>query len=67
MTIRAEEIWEAFKAELIVEPTDDMKEALATAIRECAERLYTDWAELQHPSGVLEEIADEVDTLESVH
>jgi hypothetical protein len=28
-----------------------------------AERLYTDLGELQHPSGVLEEIADEVDAL----
>jgi hypothetical protein len=31
MTIRAEEIWEAFCGELIVEPTEDMKEALAIA------------------------------------
>ena len=36
MTERANEIWEAFKGELIVEPTDDMKEALAAAIREIA-------------------------------
>jgi hypothetical protein len=27
---------------LIVEPTDDMKEALATAIREIADQLYFD-------------------------
>jgi hypothetical protein len=31
---RAEKIWEAFKGELVVEPTDDMREALATSIRE---------------------------------
>ena len=36
MTNTASQIWETFKAELIVEPTDDMKEALATAIREIA-------------------------------
>jgi len=36
MTDAAYKVWEAFKAELIVEPTDDMKEALATAIREIA-------------------------------
>ena len=60
-SIRAEEIWETFKAELIVEPTDDMKEALATAIRVVADRLCTDWGELQHPSTVLEEIADELE------
>lgn len=36
MTERSQKIWEAFKGELIVEPTDDMREALATAIREIA-------------------------------
>jgi hypothetical protein len=63
-TYRAEEIWKAFKAELIAEPTDDMREALATSIRVVAERLYTDLGELQHPSAVLEEIADELEQLE---
>jgi hypothetical protein len=62
-TYRAEEIWKAFKGELIVEPTEDMRQALATSIRVVAERLYTDLGELQHPSAVLEEIADEVDAL----
>ena len=33
---RAEQVWQAFKGELIVEPTEDMKQALATAIREIA-------------------------------
>jgi len=64
MTYRAEQIWEAFCGELIVEPTDDMRQALATAIRVVAERLYTDLPELGHPSTVLEEIADELDALE---
>ena len=63
MTYRAEQVWEAFGGELIVEPTEDMRQALATAIRVVAERLYTDCGELQHPSAVLEEIADEVDAL----
>ena len=36
MTNTAYQIWETFKAELIVEPTDDMKEALASSIREIA-------------------------------
>ena len=31
MTYRAEQIWEAFCGELTQEPTDDMREALATA------------------------------------
>jgi len=36
MTNTAYQIWEAFKAELTQPATDDMKEALATAIREIA-------------------------------
>jgi hypothetical protein len=63
MTYRAEQIWEAFKGELIVEPTEDMRQALSTAIRIIAERLYTDCGELSDPSVVIEEIADEVDVL----
>jgi hypothetical protein len=38
-----------------------MKQALSYSIRIIAERLYTDLGELQHPSTVLEEIADELD------
>ena len=34
MTNAAYKVWEAFKAELTQPATDDMKEALATAIRE---------------------------------
>jgi hypothetical protein len=63
---RAEQIWKAFKGELIVEPTDDMREALSTAIRVVAERLYTDLGEMQDPSVVLEEIADELNDLEEL-
>ena len=75
MTYRAEEIWEAFCEEIRnadplgntriydVKTEDDMKQALATVIRAVAERLYTDLGEIQHPSTVLEEIADEVDSL----
>jgi len=63
MTIRAEEIWGSFCNELIVEPTEDMKEALATAIRCCADRLCTDWAELEHPATTLDIIANELEAL----
>jgi hypothetical protein len=63
MTYRAEEIWKAFCGELIVEPTEDMKQALSTAIRCCADRLCTDWAELEHPATTLAIIADELDKL----
>ena len=37
MTNAAYKVWEAFKAELTQPATDDMKEALATAIR------YSGW------------------------
>ncbi len=44
MTERAQKIWEAFKAELIVEPTDDMREALATALLKVISELgYTNY------------------------
>jgi len=42
MTERAQKIWETFKAELIVEPTDDMKQALASSIRELLS-LFDNW------------------------
>ena len=63
MTYRAEQVWEAFKGELTSPPTDDMREALATAIRIVADRLCTDLPELGDPSVVIEEIADELDAL----
>jgi hypothetical protein len=63
MTYRADEIWGSFCNELIVEPTEDMRQALSYSIRIIAERLYTDLPELGDPSVVLEEIADELDAL----
>ena len=42
MTDAAYKVWEAFKSELIVEPTDDMKEALATAIRVISSIIHRD-------------------------
>jgi hypothetical protein len=63
MTIRAEEIWNTFCGELTQDGTEDMKQALSYSIRVVAERFCTDWGELQHPSVVLEEIADEIDAL----
>ena len=64
MTERAEQIWKAFCGELTQEPTDDMREALATAVNEVADRLCTDWAKLQHPADVLREIAEELESRE---
>ena len=63
MTIRATEIWEAFCGELIVEPTEDQRQALSTAIRVVADRLCTDVGEIECPIEVVRKIADEVDAL----
>ena len=46
---RAQKIWEAFCGELIQEPTDDMKEALATAIKELVSQLHSDNTDWQAP------------------
>lgn len=43
-TERAQKIWEVFKNELTQPATDDMREALATAIGEVV-NLYNDWIE----------------------
>jgi hypothetical protein len=66
MTYRAEQVWQAFKGELIdngLKDSEDVRQGLSTAIRMVAERLYRDLPELGHPSVVLEEIADELDEL----
>ena len=60
---RAEQIWEAFCMELTQEPTDDMREALATAIRIVADRLCTDVGELHDHIDIIREIADELEAL----
>jgi hypothetical protein len=46
---RAQKIWEAFCGELTQEPTDDMKEALATAIKELVFQLQYDNCDWQVP------------------
>ena len=68
MTNTAYQIWETFKAELIVEPTDDMKEALASSIRVISSIIHRDgvlanepW--LTHTAQELDEIADDVEAL----
>ena len=63
MTIRAEQIVNA-TLELTLRPQkDDRKKLIAFIINEVADRLCTDWCELQHPVDVLREIADEVEAL----
>jgi hypothetical protein len=48
-TERAQKVWEAFKGELIVNPTEDMKEALVTAIKELVSQCQYDNADWQAP------------------
>ena len=68
-SVRAEQIWKAFCGELTQDGTDDMKEALATALREVV-NLSNDWVELDswdvrnvvYVSDILE-IADELEAL----
>jgi hypothetical protein len=65
MTDKAQTIWKAFCGELIVEPTDDMKEALATAVREIVNELqyyhFGDGADMVVDARVLYELAEELE------
>ena len=68
MTNTAYQIWETFKAELIVEPTEDMKEALASSIRVISSLIHRDGVLDQEPwhlhiADELNEIADNVEAL----
>jgi len=64
MTNTAYQIWETFKAELIVEPTDDMKEALAAAIREIANCFEWDsYGLAELCADDFNELADELEAL----
>jgi len=64
----AHQIWETFKAELIVEPTDDMKEALASSIRVISSIIHRDGVLENEPwhlhiADELNELADNVEAL----
>jgi hypothetical protein len=68
MTNIAYQIWETFKAELIGEPTDDMKEALASSIRVISSIIHRDGVLEDEPwhlhiADELNEIADNVEDL----
>jgi hypothetical protein len=68
MTDTAYQIWETFKAELIVEPTDDMKQALASSIRVISSLIERDGILENEPwhlhiADELNEIADDVEAL----
>jgi hypothetical protein len=68
MTEQTQKIWEAFCGELIQEPTDDMKEALATAIRAVAKQSIFADVSLNKtievvPVDILLDIANELEAL----
>ena len=67
MTDRAQQIWKVFCGELTQEPTDDMREALATAIREVANELQyyntSEGVDMILDAYKLYELADELEVL----
>ena len=67
MNDKAQKVWEAFKAELTQPATDDMKEALATAIREVVIEVvlsYMQYAEWEIVNKIMEDINELADELE---
>jgi hypothetical protein len=65
MTTRAQELREVIRQALYRTPMTQECEVPITvdALKYVADRLCTDWAELQHPADVLREIADELEVL----
>ena len=64
---RAQQVWEAFKGELIdngLKDSEDVKQGLSSAIREVADRLCTDVGEIECFIDVVRQIADELEELE---
>jgi hypothetical protein len=66
-SVRAQQIWKAFKGELIdngLKDSEDVKQGLSSAIREVADRLCTDVGEIECFIDVVRQIADELEELE---
>lgn len=67
MTTRAQKIWEAFCGELTQEPTDDLREALCTAIKEISNEFqYQNFGEGEDmiiDARTLYDLADELEVL----
>ena len=67
MTDTAQKIWEVFCGELTQEPTGDMREALATAIREIANELQyyntSEGVDMILDAYKLYELSDELEVL----
>ena len=66
-TDKAQQIWKVFCNELTQKPTDDMREALATAIREVANELQyyntSEGVDMILDAYKLYELADELEVL----
>lgn len=67
MTEKAQKIWDDFCGELTQEPTEDMKEALATSIREIVNGLqyynFREGEDMILDARDLYDLADELETL----
>jgi hypothetical protein len=67
MTDKAQKIWKAFCGELTQPPTDDMREAISTAIREIANEYQyyqlVGEVDMVVDARVLYDLADELDSL----
>jgi len=64
MTTRALQILESTMGNSQLRPkSGDRQKLIARVIREVADRLCTDWGELEDPIEILREIADEVEAL----
>jgi hypothetical protein len=67
MTYRAEQVWKAFKGELIdngLKDSEDVRQGLSTALRKVADRLCTDVGEMECFIEVVRQIADELELRE---
>ena len=58
---RAQQVMNEYYSKLGPGPYYYDNSAVAAALRYVADRLYTDWGELQHPASVIHEIANEVE------
>jgi hypothetical protein len=66
-TYRAEQVWKAFKGELIdngLKDSEDVRQGLSSALRKVADRLCTDVGEMECFIEVVRQIADELEQLE---
>jgi hypothetical protein len=59
--IRTQELMKEYYDKLGPGPYYYDNSAVAAVLRYVADRLYTDWGELQHPASVIHEIANELE------